>query len=298
MTFSTLTQTQRISNQSSSRNGRSIDMVILHHSATTNAEQVLRMMETGSRTVSANYVLGNDGHIYGVVPEEKRAWTSGSPSDGGKGADFDRRAITFECANLSVNGWTISEATYASLGKLIADFHRRYGVPLDRDHIVGHRELYTRWGASYATACPGGMDLDKVVRLAKSYALGKPSPVAQGKPASTPPVSKTKLAVDGLLGTETIKHWQKDKGTPVDGKISSPSALVRAIQTQMNAAGFRDWDGRSLVVDGLGLVQDGKTKTRTNYVLQKFLGTPADGILGRPSPCIKALQKRLNTGRF
>lgn len=297
MTFSTLTQTQRISNQSSSRNGNSIDMVILHHSATTNVESVLRMMETGSRTVSANYVLGNDGHIYGVVPEEKRAWTSGSPSDGGRGANFDRRAITFECANLSVNGWTISEATYASLAKLIADFHRRYGVPLDRDHIVGHRELYSRWSASYATACPGGMDLDKVVRLAKAQVSGKPAAGAS-KPASTPPVNSGKLAVDGLLGSDTIRHWQKDKGTPVDGKISSPSTLVRAVQKQMNDAGFRDWDGRPLVVDGLGLVQDGKTKTRTNYVLQKFLGTPADGILGRPSPCIKALQQRLNTGRF
>lgn len=143
-------------------------MFIVHHAATTSESAVLSMMSTGSRQVSANYVV-NGKSIIGVVPEEFRAWTSGS-------AQFDGRAITVETVNDRVGQtdmtWTISEDSYQSLAKLIADSSTRYGFPLDRDHVVGHRELYSRWGAGYSTACPSGINLDRLVEMAKEYQKG------------------------------------------------------------------------------------------------------------------------------
>src|SRR5690606_14794323 len=101
--------------------------------------------------------------------EDFRAWTSGSTTDGGKGAAFDRRSITLECVNATgAPTWLQSEAFYNIAARLAVDFYQRYGIPLDRDHHVGHRELYIRWGASYATACPGGMDIDRILAMAKS----------------------------------------------------------------------------------------------------------------------------------
>ncbi|KRC52121.1 hypothetical protein ASE16_03475 [Leifsonia sp. Root227] len=168
--FSPLTNQVATSSQRSSRDGAAIDHIILHHCASTDADGVVSMMVSGARQVSANYVIANDGRIIGVVDEGDRAWTSGSSDDGGRGAAFDRRSITFECANLSTNGWTISDASYESIARMCADVSRRYGFPLVRNGagstVLGHRELYEFFSASYATACPGGMDVDRVVARA------------------------------------------------------------------------------------------------------------------------------------
>lgn len=177
MTFSKLaTSTSGNGGQYSAR-GRTVDRFIVHHAATTSLSGVLSMMATGSRQVSSNYVI-KDGSIIGVVPEEYRAWTSGS-------AAWDGRAVTVETCNSAsgdASGWPISEASYESLAALIADCATRYGFPINRDTVIGHRELYTRYGASYATACPGGIDLDRVVRDALAVQQGVPEPERRGAP--------------------------------------------------------------------------------------------------------------------
>lgn len=132
-----------------SRRTVAVDRIIIHHCASTSLSGVLRMMATGSREVSANYVIGNGGEIVGVVPEESRAWTSGS-------ASWDGRAITFEIVNESGGpDWRISDKAMGAVERILADISGRYGIPLSRDTVVTHQELYTIHGASYATACPG-----------------------------------------------------------------------------------------------------------------------------------------------
>lgn len=151
----------RESMQRSTRTG-SIKYVILHHGATTSDGVMIQMMVSGSRQVSAQVVVKNERRT-GVVPETLRAWTSASPF-------WDGQGLTIECANESTTGWTISAASYESMAILLADWSRRYGFPLRRNGrsstVFGHRELYTYFGDSYATACPGGMDIDRVVRRA------------------------------------------------------------------------------------------------------------------------------------
>lgn len=39
---------------------------------------------------------------------------------------------------------------------------------------------------------------------------------------------------DGYIGPQTIKSWQKKLGTPVDGVVSNPSRMVRALQEWCN----------------------------------------------------------------
>ncbi len=57
-------------------------------------------------------------------------------------------------------GWKVDPKTVANCARLVADICKRYGIPLDRKHVLGHNEVT-------ATACPGGLDVDEVVRLAK-----------------------------------------------------------------------------------------------------------------------------------
>lgn len=48
---------------------------------------------------------------------------------------------------------------------------------------------------------------------------------------------KPMLKVDGRLGPATIKRLQQFLGTPADGKISEPSAMIKALQVFLNQYG-------------------------------------------------------------
>jgi hypothetical protein len=115
-----------------------------------------------------------------------------------------------------------------------------------------------------------------------------PKPTTKPKPAA--------LTVDGKLGPATIRRWQQVMGTPADGVISRPSALVKAVQRRLNTK------GAGLVVDGKGIgsnLRDDYGPTKTVKALQRYLGTTADGVLSHPSSnAVKALQRRLNEGKF
>lgn len=175
MTFSNVaTRTSGNGGQYSSR-GRAVDHLVVHHAATSSLSQVLGMMSSGSRQVSSNYVV-KDSEIVGVVPEELRSWSLSSSL-------WDGRSITVETCNSvtgDASGWPISEASYQSLARLIADCATRYGFPINRDRVIGHREVYSRHGASYPSVCPGGIDLDRLVRMAQEAQAGDTRPAPSG----------------------------------------------------------------------------------------------------------------------
>lgn len=135
----------------SSRAGSPIVRVLPHHHAATGLAGLNRLTDPGQQA-SANYIIMSNGQIFGQVPEEYRAWTSGSH-------EADAPSITFEIQNSGgqINGndndsgsWLISSAAYNSVVRLIADIAKRYkwgGV--GAYNVRGHREFFP-------TACPGG----------------------------------------------------------------------------------------------------------------------------------------------
>ncbi len=99
--------------------GRAIDLVVLHYTGMKDGETALRRLTdpapvagaypgpwqapdvdpaTPLARVSAHYVVGEEGAVYRVVPEEKRAWHAGvSNWEGDPGTNA--RAIGIEIAN-------------------------------------------------------------------------------------------------------------------------------------------------------------------------------------------------------
>lgn len=164
--FSTLTsRTSGNAGQYSSR-GYPIRGWIIHHAATTSLGATLGMMSSGSREVSANYVIDVDGEIVGVVPEEYRAWTSASAR-----ADGQRLTVEIIDAFVGPNDmtWDTSPEAYAAIARLVADTAARYGFGIDRTSIIGHREVIDVYGEGYPTACQSGISLDKIIQLARTY---------------------------------------------------------------------------------------------------------------------------------
>ena len=72
----------------SSRCGRRVDRITIHHAAGIASARTLGLLfQNPARGGSANYGIGNDGEIGCYVDEKYRAWTSGSDEN-------DRRAVT------------------------------------------------------------------------------------------------------------------------------------------------------------------------------------------------------------
>lgn len=177
MTYSALTNQVRVSDQSSSRQGVTIDTFLIHHQAGTNDDAVIDEMVSGSKEVSANYTINSAGRITSVVPEELRAWTSGSSSDGGKGVAWDRRSITVEIENESAGGdWPIAQAAINAAAALLQDLRNRYGVSI----VLGHRDLYEQYGASYATFCPGPLTVGRILAAAGGAPVVLPASTGGG----------------------------------------------------------------------------------------------------------------------
>lgn len=151
-----------------SRNGIAIDRIILHHNATTNKDVAMNTwLLGGSAGTSAHYEC-TPTEIIGCVGEQYSAFHAG----GTGGADIpkisnpNQRSIGIENVNSSgAPNWSIDPRTVTNCARLVADICKRYGIPCDRQHVLGHNEVT-------ATACPGGMNVDEVVRQAKQFMAG------------------------------------------------------------------------------------------------------------------------------
>jgi hypothetical protein len=172
---------------------------VAHHAATTSLPGLENLMGAGGRTVSAHWAIKNNDRVR-KVPLKFRAFSLASKY-------WDSKAVTAECVNESTNGWTISPETAESLAMCIAEAAQEFDFyPHRNGHpstwtVLGHREVYTIHKASYATACPGAMDLDAITRRAQEILGGaapKPPVVSPTQPAR--PKLFTTTVYDGKPG--------------------------------------------------------------------------------------------------
>lgn len=125
-----------------------ISKITIHHSASIqDAESIARYFSRGDAQASANYIIGKDGEIVCLVPEEYRAWTSSSRWN-------DQKAITIEVSNSSLKpNWEISDKAMKSLIALCIDICKRYNIkPLYNGTKTG---TFTFHCMFTATECPG-----------------------------------------------------------------------------------------------------------------------------------------------
>lgn len=246
MTHSKLTTRIDLTSDSSPRNGRKIDRFIVHHAATTSLDAILALFKPGGRTVSANYALKDDTLVC-TVDEDRRAWTSSS-------AEWDGRAVTIEVANSAARDpWPVSDKSFDKLARLIADVATRYGFEINDTNILTHQELWTRYRASYSTACPGDLQRRKaeLLTLARKYQTGKATGASTApttsKPASAPAKRASWSAKSfGIAEVEatreqwkTIQKWLKKLGRyngDADG-VPGPNTW-KGIQTTVKKYGY------------------------------------------------------------
>lgn len=88
----------------------------------------------GHSHASAHYVISRDGSIVQLVHLSDIAWHAGNWKTNQHSIGIEHVGDTYDPA-----GFT--DAEYASSARLVAWLVRRYGIPVDRTHIIGHSQV-------------------------------------------------------------------------------------------------------------------------------------------------------------
>lgn len=206
------------------------------------------------RTVSANYVIGNDGSIAMMIPENRRSWCSSS-------AWADQRSITIEVSNSKASGdYPISDAAMKSLILLCADICKRNEIP--RLYYDGTKNgTLLRHCMFSSTDCPGTYikNHTQYICTEVNKLIGSnTTPVS--KPDGSNPYTKPTVVLNAgnaaygerYAGSSMVKwiHWELQRlgyyAGEADGYFGPMTvAAVKGFQKD-----HKDLNGKQLEADG------------------------------------------------
>ena len=124
---------------------------------------------------SAHYLVGLDGRAAQLVDEVDTARHAGRTLDPvarlARESDVNPNLFTIGI-EFEDGGQPFDVvrpiAQYDAGAQLIAGICDRWAIPIDRDHVIGHREVFA------AKECPGNLDIDRLVAEAGAIAAAMP----------------------------------------------------------------------------------------------------------------------------
>lgn len=149
---------------------------IVVHTTAGSFDAAAAWFEHSESGVSAHYLVGLDGRLAQFVPERDTAHHAGrvlrptaaiATGAGDGGVNPFTIGIEFEDDGDPM-GVDRPDAQYETGALLIAEIARRWEIPLDRDHVIGHREVFA------AKDCPGNLDLSRLIARSRRL-LGRDS---------------------------------------------------------------------------------------------------------------------------
>ena len=151
-----------------------VDIIVIHDIEGSYGSAI-RAFRNPARHASAHYVISYRGQITQMVAEKDIAWHAGN-------WDYNTRAIGIEHEGFAYTYGLYTSAEYHASAHLAASICSRWGVPMDRRHVIGHYQVPD----PYHPGLYGGSDHHTdpgpywrwtyYMALAKAYSLTLPSP--------------------------------------------------------------------------------------------------------------------------
>jgi N-acetyl-anhydromuramyl-L-alanine amidase AmpD len=114
------------------RGGTKVEYIVIHSTDGTYAGTLSWFRDPNSH-LSAHYVIrASDGHVAQTVTESDTAFQA---------RGFNQQAIGIEHEFDPPSGIAYTDAEYRASATLVCAIARRYGIPADRQHIIGHNEV-------------------------------------------------------------------------------------------------------------------------------------------------------------
>ncbi|MDF9816769.1 hypothetical protein M2266_006000 [Streptomyces sp. SPB162] len=109
---------------------------IVIHDTEGGYEGSLSVFQNPTKSASAHYLIrASDGLVTQLVPTKDTAWQAGN-----KTLNMHSIGIEHEGYAIKAGSW-YSETQYESSAALVKYLATRFGIPLDREHIIGHDEV-------------------------------------------------------------------------------------------------------------------------------------------------------------
>jgi spore germination protein len=229
--------------------------------------------------VSAHYLVGLDGRIAQFVGEEDTARHAGrvaeptTPLHTGDDPNLQTIGIEFEDGGdpLCVDR---PASQYRAGARLVREIARRWDIPLDRDHVVGHRELFAH------KDCPGNLDVDRVVELARQPFVACLLPARNAEAELPDFLEGAAEMCDAVVALD-------DGSTDRTGELLRASPLVEVVLENPRRDSYEGWDdagNRQRLLDAaaelepdwiISLDADERLDAGDAAALREFLATDA-----------------------
>jgi N-acetylmuramoyl-L-alanine amidase len=222
------------------------DTLVLHYTGMQTGEAALERLRSPEAKVSSHYLVEEDGRVFRLVPEERRAWHAGLSFWKGR-TDLNSLSVGVEIVNPGHEfGYrAFPDAQIASVIALVADIRSRWTI--DDALILGHSDV-----APERKDDPG--ELFPWKRLAEAgHGLWVEPPPAPGAPLGE--------------GEEGAGVFALQAGLTRLGYDCAPSGKYDAHTTAVVRAFQRHW-----VQDRFDGVADGETRARLIGLLRAAAG--------------------------
>jgi hypothetical protein len=149
-----------INNYTSGRAGVAIKWVIIHDMEGSYDGSISWFKDPASQVTAHYCIRSSDGDITQMVREQDTAWHAGVWA-------YNEAAIGIEHEGyMAAPARWYTDAMYRKSAQLVAAITKRYGIPVDRSHIIGHSDV----PPPNTHTDPGpGWDWTKYLALVKSY---------------------------------------------------------------------------------------------------------------------------------
>ncbi|MET7454895.1 N-acetylmuramoyl-L-alanine amidase [Streptomyces sp. NPDC005574] len=110
-----------------------VDRVVVHVTQGSFASAVKAFQDPG-HGAAAHYIVRQDGHITQMIRELDVAFHAGN-------REYNERSVGIEHEGFVDRPEDFTDAMYAASARLTARICGRYGIPVDRRHVIGHVEV-------------------------------------------------------------------------------------------------------------------------------------------------------------
>lgn len=116
--------------------GASVSLIVLHYTAMSGCDDAISRLCDPDCEVSAHYLIAEDGALFRIVDESKRAWHAGAGTWGGQD-DVNSRSIGIELDNDGSSPFP--KPLMTTLQALLSDLLDRHDLPPKA--VIGHSDM-------------------------------------------------------------------------------------------------------------------------------------------------------------